>query len=264
MRTTLKIIKLLTGRDVLNPSMKQKTTIQEELASLNSSLPYNLNEPVFNVPENYFQNFAQSVLYKIKEQESAVSTELTELSPLLSGISKKMPYHLPENYFEDLTSEIPAIISDEALPAVIDFSKSNPYQVPEGYFDGLSEKVLHKIPKTPGKVISINRSRSFMRIAVAAMITGVIALSGVLYFSNTSVDPVNQSKEWVAKKLDGVSTQALDNFIKSADFKSTSGTVTASKPASVDVKKMLNDVSTRELDAFLTQVGFDEDLYIIN
>ncbi len=264
MRTTLKIIKLLTGRDVLNPSMKQKTTIQEELASLNSSLPYNLNEPVFNVPENYFQNFAQSVLYKIREQESAVSTELTELSPLLSGISKKMPYHLPENYFEDLTSEIPAIISDEALPAVIDFSKSNPYQVPEGYFDGLSEKVLHKIPKTPGKVISINRSRSFMRMAVAAMITGVIALSGVLYFSNTSVDPVNQSKEWVAKKLDGVSTQALDDFIKSADFKSTSGNVTASTPASVDVKNMLNDISTRELDAFLTQVGFDEDLYIIN
>jgi hypothetical protein len=245
--------------------MKQKTTIQEELASLNSSLPYNLNEPVFNVPENYFQNFAQSVLYKIREQESAVSTELTELSPVLSGISKKMPYQIPENYFENLTSEIPAIISDEALPAVIDFSKSNPYQVPAGYFDGLSEQVLRKIPKTPGKVISINRSRNFMRMAVAAMVTAVIALSGILYFTNNnSVDPVYQSEEWVAKKLDGVSTQALDDFINSADFTSESGNETASKPASVEVKKMLNDVSTKELDVFLAQVGSEEDLYLIN
>jgi hypothetical protein len=245
--------------------MKQKTTIQEELASINSSLPYNINEPVFNVPENYFQNFAQSVLYKIREQESAVSTELTELSPLLAGISKKMPNHLPENYFEELTQEIPAIISDEALPAVIDFSKSNPYQVPQGYFDGLSEQVLHKVPKNPGKVVSINRSRNFMRMAVAAMVTGLIALSGVLYFSNnSSIDPVNQSEEWVANKLDGVSTQALDDFISNADFVSITGDETASKPASVEVRKMLNDVSTKELDAFLAQVGSEEDLFMIN
>jgi hypothetical protein len=245
--------------------MKQSKTIQEELASLNSSLPYNIDEPVFNVPENYFENFAQSVLNKIRKQEPAVSTELTELSPLLSGISKIMPYQIPENYFEELTLEIPAIISDEALPAVIDFSKSNPYQVPAGYFDGLSEQVLHKIPKNPGKVISINKSRNFMRMAVAAMITGIIALSGILYFSNNnSLDPVNQSEEWVANKLDGVSNGALDDFIKNVDFTSTSGNESVSKPVSVEVKKMLNDVSTTELDAFLAQIGSDEDLYVIN
>lgn len=243
--------------------MKQRTTIQEELASLNSSLN-DLNEPVFNVPENYFENFAQSVLSKIREQESAVLTELTELSPELAGISKKMPYQVPSNYFENLTQEIPAIISDELLPAVINFPKSNPYQIPEGYFEGLSQQVLRKIPKTPGKVVTMNRSRSFMRLAAAAILTGVIALSGVYYFStNNSVDPVSQSEEWVATKLDGVSNKALDDFIRSAEFTSP-GNETASKPASVEVKKMLNDVSTHELDAFLSQVGSDEDLYVIN
>ena len=245
--------------------MQQRTTIQEELASLNSSLPYNLKEPVFNVPENYFENFAQSVLFKIREQESAVTAELTELSPVLAGISKKMPYRLPENYFEQLTGEIPSLINDEEISAGIEFSKTNPYHVPENYFEELPQKVLQKITGRQAKVISINRGRRFMRMAVAATITGIIALSGILYFaSNPAVDPVNESEEWVAKKLDGVSNKALDDFINSADFSSASGNETVSKPASPDVRKMLTDVSTRELDAFLLQVGSDEDLHVIN
>src|SRR5690349_6811988 len=111
--------------------MSTNKHIQDELRELNSTLPSHAKEPVFSVPESYFENFAASVLVRIKE-ETAVSAadELTSLSPLLAGLSKKMPYGVPENYFSTLDTAIPSLIQEDQLPSFLaEHPRTNPYQV---------------------------------------------------------------------------------------------------------------------------------------
>src|SRR6058998_3078237 len=118
--------------------MKSTSDILKELKELNSSLPP-AHTP-YAVPEAYFEGFAASVLQKIKGAGAPVRDELEALSPLLAGISKKMPYAVPENYFQQTQANIPALTSDDPLPALLlQAGKAMPYQVPEGYFNRLAE-----------------------------------------------------------------------------------------------------------------------------
>lgn len=244
--------------------MNTRTAIQTELNELNSSLPIE-KQPVFTVPEGYFEGFAASVLAKIRGQHSMnTGDELSELSPMLAAISKKMPYSVPENYFSNLSADVPAIVGDEALPTFLaTHSKQMPYEVPAGYFENLPGAVLAKVAKPQAKVVSMG-SR-WMRYAAAAVVTGLIAVSGILYFKgDQTVDPSQQPEEWVAKKLKGVSNQALEEFINTTDYQSSGDELVQSKNG-LDVGNMLDDVSTRELDAFLDQVPTDNDeLSVIN
>ncbi|HEY0751401.1 MAG TPA: hypothetical protein VGD26_09600, partial [Chitinophagaceae bacterium] len=115
--------------------MSSRHIILEELKSLNSGLLIkDLQEPVFSLPENYFESFADEVLKKIKSQEAqSVMDELKGLSPMLAGISRKLPYAVPENYFSDISEEIPTLIGNEEIPAVLaEAGKEMPYQVPQG------------------------------------------------------------------------------------------------------------------------------------
>jgi len=243
--------------------MNSRKHIQEELRSLNSSLPYDMKEPVFSVPNNYFENFAASVLQKIKKEAApSAADELASLSPTLAGLSKKMPFEVPENYFNTLVQDVPAIFSDEVLPAVLANHERNlPYEVPAGYFDTLPEQLLAKVAPKQAKVISFNRTR-WMKVAAAAMIAGVISISGFLYFGkNESIDPAAQSEIWVAKKLQNVSNQDLEQFIETADIAAGRETARTNR---AEVRNMLDDVSVKELDAFLSQIPTDDELSIIN
>ena len=220
--------------------MDSRTHIQSELMELNSSLPFNVKMPVFNVPEGYFESFAEGVLAKIKGKQAVSSSdELAALSPLLAGISRKMPFSVPENYFDEATMSLPSLTLEEPLPEVLSgASKTLPYKVPAGYFEQLPQQVLNRVVKPKAKVISFNRD--WMRYAVAAVLIGIVALSSIVYFSSgNKVDPVKQPEAWIARKLKNVSNQELE--------------------------KMLKDVSDTELDAFLSQVpsgNGDDDLFM--
>src|SRR6476661_7700312 len=98
--------------------MNSRNAIQQELNDLRSSLPLTNNEqPVFTVPEGYFENLAASVLAKIKSQSPvSAATELEALSPVLAAIPKQTPYSVPENYFTHLATGLPALVHEEALP----------------------------------------------------------------------------------------------------------------------------------------------------
>ena len=124
--------------------MNSRTHISDELRELNSSLPATAIEPVFTVPEGYFEHFAASVLAKLKAQEPvAVSDELSALSPLLAAIPKKMPYSTPDNYFSELTGGLQSLTNEEVLPTVLrDHSRQMPYEVPAAYFESLPEVIL--------------------------------------------------------------------------------------------------------------------------
>ena len=247
--------------------MNSRDNIQDELKGLNSDLPSETKGAPYSVPQGYFEGFASSLLSKIKgDGELSANEEIAQLSPLLAAIDRKMPNAIPEDFFEIGIEELPVLIRDED-PLVLSFiSKEMPYVVPVGYFANVPEQVLSKIPDRGAKVIPIVR-RKWMRMAVAAAITGIISLSGYLYFTNKT-SPVTANAP-IAQQLKGVSTKEIDEFIKTADpvvatteVVSTSGT---KEKANTQVKQLLTDVSDKELDAFLNQVPTDdEDLYALN
>ena len=80
--------------------MNSRIHIQSELEEINSSLPFNVKMPVFNVPEGYFEGLADTILAKVKtEQAISAQEEIAQLSPLLAGISRQLPHFVPDNYF---------------------------------------------------------------------------------------------------------------------------------------------------------------------
>ena len=242
--------------------MSSRNIILEELKSLNSGLLIkDLQEPVFSLPENYFESFADEVLKKIKSQEAqSVMDELKGLSPMLAGISRKLPYAVPENYFSEITEEIPVLIGNEEIPAVLaEAGKEMPYHVPQGYFAGLADKMLNSVAKKPAKVISMQRR--FVRMAVAAVIAGIMVVSGFMYFNQSKVDPNTNPEQWLTKNLKGVSGEEMDSFIETADISSEEPIISNT----TEVRQMLSDVSVNEMDAFLAQIPTDDDeLMVIN
>jgi hypothetical protein len=100
-------------------------------------------------------------------------------------------------------------------------------------------------------------------VAAAALVTGAIAISSLVYYNNRSGTNLSSSPEsWIANQLKNISNQDLDSFIESADATSTEQMATANV---ADVGQLLNDVSVKEIDAFLAQIPTDdEELSIIN
>src|SRR4051812_45865246 len=185
--------------------MNTRKHIQDELNDLNSSLPADSNAFIYSVPEGYFDNLASAVLAKIKgEHPVTASEEISELSPLLAGLSRVMPYSIPDNYFQDLS----AITDEKEESAVLPYiGKTMPYEVPSGYFDNLSDEVLGKLKPSTAKVIPMYRKK-WMKMAVAAAIVGIIAISGFFYFNKKDNISVN-NPQWVAKNIKNVSSTAI-------------------------------------------------------
>ena len=246
--------------------MNSRKQIQEELTELKSLLPLEKGPEVYSVPQGYFEGFAASVLQKLKaEPAESVSEELHSISSLLAGISKKMPFSVPENYFTENTEGLSGLVSEEVMPDFLQENKQLPYTVPAGYFENLPQAVLIKVNPKEAKVIPISSSRKWMRYAAAAIITGVIAISSVLYFGNNqSVDPASQPGEWVAKKLKNVPDKEIDDFINTTDVSTTAMAKTGSSDKT-EVRRLLNDIPVNELKDFLDEVPVDnEDLSVIN
>ena len=244
--------------------MNIRNTIKDELNELNSGLNANTNNTPYSVPEGYFEGFAASVLAKIKgEQVSSASEEIAQLSPLLAGISRSLPYSVPDDYFQSNIEGLKAFTSEDEESLVLSFiDKQMPYEVPAGYFANVPEQVLQKISDR-SRVIPLMK-RKWMRLAVAAMVAGIIAVSGIAYFSRgdsaTATDPVTAVKK--------ASTQELNDFINStavnvSDDNNVQLTAT-NTPQKREVKQLFDDVSDKELEAFLSQVPADDEEFEIN
>ncbi len=245
--------------------MNNRNTIQDELNELNSRLNAGSSGTPYSVPEGYFEELAASVLAKIKGEETVSgSEEITQLSPLLAAIPRTMPYAVPDNYFQSNLEGLKAFTSESEESLVLSFiEKEMPYEVPTGYFANLPEKVLEKVSNRGAKIVPMKRS-NWMRLAIAAMITGIVAVSGIAYFNsrgghttNTTV-PVNMA-------LKKASTEELNDFIKNTAVTITDNKapVTAkNKSAKTDRNKLFEGVSDKELDAFLNQVPTDEEVDI--
>ena len=235
--------------------MNSRNTISDELKAFESQLQAGLNHPPYSVPQGYFENLAATILNRIHSENVSSKDEISMLSPLLAGIPRKMPFELPSGYFaESAGNVLPSIHQEESL--VLSFiSKEMPYQVPQGYFMNLPDKILEKLDTSRGKMISMRTK--WMRMAAAAVVTGILAISGILYFNRDQ--PVPAGSESIAIEVEKASQEELDAFITS-----TTGTSTTQEQKSAiteEAKALLDDVSDQELEAFLSNIP-TEDLPI--
>lgn len=242
--------------------MSERNTIQNELNELNSGLNPNSDSTPYSVPEGYFESLATSVLAKVKgEVLVSALEEIVQLSPLLSGISRKLPFAIPENYFQSNIENLGAFTSKNEESLVLSFvEKEMPYEAPTGYFANLPEQILERVSDSGAKVVPIVR-RKWMRLAVAAVVAGIMAISGIVYFNRGGNGTTNDPAVAVKK----ASTQELNDFLKTTtviDMNDMSKT-TATAPKT-ERKKLFNDVSDKELQSFLNQLPTDDDDLDIN
>jgi hypothetical protein len=204
---------------------------------------------------------AAAVLSKVKgEVPVSASEEIAQLSPLLAGISRRLPYSVPDNFFQSNIENSEAFTSENEESLVLSFiSKEMPYKVPTGYFANFPETVVEKLSDRGTKVVPMVK-RKWMRLAIAATVTGIMAISGFFYFNNrganTTTDPVTAVKK--------ASTEELNDFIKSTVVNVTGNNVPVTAKNTTETKKLFNDVSDKELDAFLSQMPTDNEDIDIN
>jgi hypothetical protein len=232
--------------------MNSRIDIQRELEQQGSNLPADVRMPVFDLPPGYFENFPAALLAKVQETAAPdVPEELVGLSPLLAGISKQMPYSVPPDYFKEALA--PRTSGEEdVVPGWGAGARNMPYSIPAGYFDDFADGILQQVAPPKAKVVSMF-GRRWMQYAAAAVLAGVLVLSGIWYQNNKMLGPDAASDEWVAKKLQNVSNQELEAFIMSTEITGTE-TVRQAGNSKTEVRKMLKDVPSSELDAFLSQL----------
>jgi len=226
-----------------------------------------------DVPSGYFDSLAGSILAKIKTQEEDNAiTEIKTLSPVLSGLQSQNIFEVPNGYFDTLTDSIlnktntidveDAVTELRALsPMLYSIQNENLFEVPDGYFENLSEDVLQKV-KPQTKVVKMQRrSTTFLKYAVAAAFTGVMAL-GVFKFTGSVDDKVLPDYVTAGMKindLDGELAKISDADI--VKFLEATGT---------DVKAALvaNSIDNNELpsqeDYLLDDQALDKYLNSIN
>jgi hypothetical protein len=129
--------------------------------------------------------------------------------------------------------------------------------VPAGYFANVPERVLEKVTEHGAKVIPLMK-RKWMRLAVAAAVTGFMAISGIFYFNHRGTstnDPVVAVKK--------ATNQELDAFIKTTTVVDDKAQITVQNTApKTEAKKIFADISDKELNDFLDQMPADDEMDI--
>ncbi len=156
--------------------MKPDHTILQELQSISPFLASLERVNVFSVPTDYFNQLSDSVL-------STLNNEHTSFGNIQSP-----DFDLPEGYFENLSNNILGKIQanqQEEKLFVDGLEKINTFTVPEKYFDELPLRILSKIKNKKAPVISLSIHSSIVKYAVAAMLTGFMALGIYKYIGHS-------------------------------------------------------------------------------
>lgn len=244
--------------------MARKDIIQE-LNELGSGLAGTPFQNIYSVPGGYFEAFASSVLSRVNAENG---------NEFLPGLPKSNPYKVPVGYFDGFAENMLNVVlnhpdylnSQEELelisPLLTSLKKEPVFSVPKDYFENFNVALNHK---QPAKVVGMF-SRNLMRYAAAAMITGVIALGGLMIYNGirkTPEEKIIAGLKKDVKKIDDV--KQLDNL---ADFMdaglSEKETASAGKIKTDDVEKLLKDVSIDELNEFSDESKDIQDVMMTN
>ena len=240
--------------------MTNRNTILNELAELGSVLVNHDPQNIYAVPAGYFEGLADQILNRIKALEATnANEELSFLSPFLSNASKEMPYTVPAGFFQNLSEDLLKKIgehedyqtSEEEIetlsPLLSSLKNKNPYSIPAGYF----EKLETGVEKKETKIISITKRRWY-RLAIAAAVIGIVAISGLAIFRSKAVDPNKNPQAWIEKNVDKkVSKDKIDEFVKLAEDGATNVAYEKDDVKHAEIKELMKDVPEKEIEAFL-------------
>ena len=240
--------------------MTNRNIILNELKDLESFLGNYNPQNIYTVPNGYFEGLPTQILNRIKALEAAnAKDELKYLSPFLSNVSKEMPYAVPAGFFQSLSEDVLKKISEHEdyqtseeeigslSPLLSSLKNKNPYSIPAGYFERLETGA----EKKETKVISITRRRWY-RLAVAAVVIGIVAISGLAIFRSKQVDPNKNPQAWIEKNVDKkVSKDKIDEFVKLAEDGSTNVAYEKDDVKHAEIKELMKDVPEKEIEAFL-------------
>lgn len=250
-----------------------KKDIIQELNGLNSSLDGTISQPVYAVPEGYFDGFAAQVLNRIKAINAAnASEELVYLSPALSKLSKKLPYTAPQGYFDGLADSLLNNVNtqedfqtvDEELeslsPLLSSIGKKIPFSIPQGYFENFRVDVASG-EKQQAKVIQMHAGaggRKWLRYAAAAVVVGIIAVGAMLFIRPAKTVDVSNTHAWVEQNMKKVSTTDINSFIQQTNETNVQEQVIAAVKNN-DVKEMMKDISEKDIQDFLSDTEIADD-----
>jgi hypothetical protein len=262
--------------------MNDQNNIQDELKSLNSSLPVNNNPSPFSVPEGYFEGLAAEVLSKVKAQDASAAEELQALSPLLAGFPKKLPYSIPDGYFDETAAVLSSFTKeDEESPLLDAIGKNMPYTIPRGYFEQLPSQIMTTVSRPKAKLVPF-LPRTWAKLAVAAAIGGIVFFGGYRLFNNspeipeplattkpateTSNSQVAQNKAGLTPDIKDISKEEVEAFVKTLPLNPAKVQPASFRPADKqEMAKWLKDVPQAEIDAFLEALPTaDENLTVID
>ena len=240
--------------------MTNRNTILNELTDLGSALANHDPQNIYAVPAGYFEGLADQIMIRIKALEATnAKEELSYLSPFLSNVSNETPYSVPAGFFQDLSEDVLKRISEhedhqtseeeiETLsPLLSGLKNKNPYSIPAGYF----ERLETGIEKKETKVISITKRRWY-RLAVAAVVIGIVAVSGLAIFRSKQVDPNKNPQAWMKKNIDKkVNKDKIDEFVKLAEDESINVAYEKDDVKLSEIKELMKDVPEKEIEDFL-------------
>jgi hypothetical protein len=233
--------------------MSLSHTIQDELLALGcNSLAAGLPLP-YKAPAGYFSELPETMITILSGDQPALLS-----APLL----KTMPYKVPDQYFQGLADHITE--KTLAVPSLQQY----PQQVPAGYFDTLADQVLTRVKNETPVVTLLPRKRNWVKYAVAATLTGLVALAGITYFNNSPAKDHETGlaiDTQVSRSLQSVSESDLERMVNTLANETVGektaavvNTVTTAKTETL-VAGLLNEVPTSELANFLNEFGEDGD-----
>lgn len=188
--------------------MNTINNIQEELQHIAPSIVNLQNNKTFSVPDSYFSDLPNEILFKINCP--TINTNY---------LTKANSYLVPNNYFSSFPSQITNIIHaqkrhfsdiehelETVAPLLNSIKRNNIYSLPENYFE--SKNNFNQVQSTSNKTIFNIKRKWFLYVAAAAF-TG-LTLLGVFNFLGNSSNKININTE-LAKTNEDELTEFLDN-----------------------------------------------------
>ena len=227
-----------------------------------------------DVPNGYFNTLANTILTKIKAQEfEDADTEIKALSPQLFNVKNKRTFETPPGYFDSLAGSILTKIraqetEDAATeirtlsPMLYSIQNKNVFEVPQGYFKNVSDDVLNNVKPQPKVITMQSRSSSFLKYAVAAAFTGVMALGVFKFTTKTNDDSVLPGYVTAGLQVQNVD-QELANISDAEIVKYLESSGTDVKAAVVANSVDENELPSQE-DYLMDEKALDKYLNSIN
>ncbi len=190
--------------------MKNSTEILNELLAISPLLAEMDKVNVYRVSVGYFDKLEERIA------TFAISNNINEFVVDKTNIQK-----VPEGYFDSLSTNILAKIKklypesvDEELQnlssILLSLKNENVFKVPAGYFENFSKSVVSKIKPATAKIIVMKPRSSWLKIAAAAVITGIIAISSLSIFNRSSNQ--DNPKTLIASTSTGMPAYITESF----------------------------------------------------